>query len=426
MRLKTLFTCFLLIALLQLSAQTQPAQAATGYGGLAAPYGSVVKFNCDDGVKGFMLYIPATPHAASLPLIVFDHGFGEWNPLRYARWIDHLVKRGNIVVFPRYQQNEYTTASTSFTGNAVAAILRALDTIQSHPAWTQADLTKVMYMGHSYGGLISANLATNCVSYGIPKPKALFMACPGYGSYPGGQLGSYNAMDSSIHVLDIFEHDDTVVDSTFALQVFNQTTAVPYAHKNLVIHFADATGTPAVTSTHGESSCIDSSYSNGDNGVVMTQASYAYTNVTDFYCYWKLCDALEDCAFNGTGCGTAFGDTYPQKYMGLWSNGTPVRPLQVRPAAVITGLAAMDKTEALKVYPNPTDGPIAFDLQGWAEEMSSVLEVYSAEGRKMYSTVLHTNKPLQLDMTEQPAGLYFYRLLDKNANRLACGKLLKH
>jgi acetyl esterase/lipase len=423
MKQRLLFLFFSII-LLRIDAQTQPAQPLSGYGGLAAPYSTVTVVNCDDGATGFMLYIPSSPHADTLPLVVFDHGFGEWNPLRYGRWIDHIVKRGNIVIFPRYQTNEYTTPSVNFTPNAVTGIKRAIDTLKAHIAWTQPELDKVFYLGHSYGGLISANLATNHVSYGIPKPKAVLLACPGYGQYPGGQLSSYSAMDSSIYMLDIFEHDDTVVDSTFALQVFNQTTSVPYAHKNLVIHFADNGGTPAVTSSHGEASCIDSTYDNTDRGVVMAQASYAHTDVTDFYCYWKLFDALEDCALTGNGCGTSFGDTSPQKTMGSWSNGTAIRPLQVRPAKILTAIQDYAETKAWRLYPNPGNGIFRLEAIGAERDKNCTVDIYNVLGMKIYSKKEAGSVSFSIDLSTQPAGSFFYRIMANDGTQMTSGKLL--
>ena len=402
-----------------INAQTQPAQPATGYGGLASTHSTVITFNCDDGATGFMLFIPASPHADSLPLVVFDHGFGEWNPLRYGRWIDHIVKRGNIVIFPRYQLSEYTTLSTSFTSNAVTGILRAIDTLKMHPLWTQPELDKVFYIGHSYGGLISANLATKHAAYNIPKPKAILMACPGYGQYPGGQLSSYSPMDSSIFVLDIFERYDNVVDSTFALQVFNQTTAVPYSHKNLVIHFADSTGASPVTSSHGEAPCIDSTYTNGDNGIVMAQAAYANTDATDFYCYWKLFDALEDCALTGSGCTIAFGDTYPQIYMGLWSNGIPVRPLEVRPHSVNTGINNIVAIENIEIYPNPTNRVFNLQMSKFANVQ---IAIYDVMGEKVYSSII-TNQSSNINL-EAPSGIYFLKITNQDGSS-AVKKIIK-
>ena len=409
------------------NSQTQPAQPATGYGGIAHAYDSVIVFNCDDGVTGFMLYIPSAPHADSLPFLVFDHGFGEWNPLSYGSWLNHLIKRGNIVVFPRYQLNEYTTLPSSFTPNAVAGILRAIDTIKAHPKWTQPELDNTFYLGHSYGGLISANLATQYATYGIPKPKGLLMACPGYGPYPGGELSSYAAMDSSIFVEDIFERTDSVVDSVFALQVFNQTTAVPYAHKNLVIHFADSTGKPPIVSDHEQPSCNDSVYDNGDRGIVMSQLHYAATDATDFYCYWKLFDALEDCALTGGGCTTAFGDTYSQKFMGLWSNGQPVVPLEVRPVAVAGITTLQNQTADAEVYPNPGNGVFQLRITNYELGINNTVEIYNEPGEKIYSSGNYqTTKSsnYQIDLTGHPSGIYLYRVISINGEQLATGKLV--
>jgi len=424
MKKNTLLFLFAALGITAFS-QTQPTQPATGYGGVAHPYGSFTTFNCDDGATGFMLYIPSSPHADSLPLVVFTHGFGEWNPLRYGHWIEHIVEQGNIVIFPRYQKSEYTTLATSFTSNAVTGIQRALDTIKNHPTWTQPFLNKVLYVGHSYGGLISANYAVKYATYGIPKPRAILMACPGYGSYPGGQLSSYSAMDSSIYMLDIFERSDTVVDSTFALQVFNQTIAVPYSHKNLVIHFADSTGTPRITSSHGESSCIDSAIDNGDRGIVMLQAAYAYTDATDFYCYWKLFDALEDCALNGGGCTTAFGDTYTQEYMGLWSNGQPVRPLEVRPV-VITSTNDLPATAQLNIYPDPANDKIYIEQQN-SYKTGTVISLYNMVGVKVYTKAIsQDSKEVVIAANSFTPGVYFLTIATAKGESITRKVVITH
>lgn len=344
--------------------------------------------------------------------------------MRYGSWINHLVKRGNIVVFSRYQQNEYTTLSINFTSNVVASILRAIDTLQAHPAWTQPQLDNIFYMGHSYGGLISANLATKYANYGIPKPKAIFMACPSYGQYPGGQLSNYSTMDSTIAMLVVIERDDHVVDSTFALQVFNQTTAVSYSHKNLIIHYADSTGTMPVASTHGESSCVDSIFNNGDVGIVMSQADFAYTDASDFYCYWKLFDAMQDCALTGNGCTTAFGDTPEQKNMGQWSNGIPVTPLEVRPKNVLASVINNDFTKRINVYPNPSNVFFTFEVELSNLNENYTLEVYNALGVKVNRASQTFYHLLTIDLSSEPKGAYSYFIVDKNKTLVSKGKLV--
>ena len=49
----------------------------------------------------------------------------------------------------------------------------------------------------------------------------------------------------------------------------------------------------------------------------------------DYYSTWKLFDALTDYAFYGINGEYCFGDTPEQRFMGLWSDGTPVNELIV-------------------------------------------------------------------------------------------------
>ena len=49
----------------------------------------------------------------------------------------------------------------------------------------------------------------------------------------------------------------------------------------------------------------------------------------DFYGLWKLFDALCDAAFSGRNRQYALGNTPQQRFMGKWSDGTPVKELNV-------------------------------------------------------------------------------------------------
>ena len=55
------------------------------------------------GVTGYWLFEPDDPKPVRAPLIVFNHGWSAMSPWVYGAWIDHMVRRGNIVVFPIYQ-----------------------------------------------------------------------------------------------------------------------------------------------------------------------------------------------------------------------------------------------------------------------------------------------------------------------------------
>ena len=52
-------------------------------------------------------------------------------------------------------------------------------------------------------------------------------------------------------------------------------------------------------------------------------------NAMDYYGTWKLFAALTDAAFNGKNREYALGNTPQQRFMGVWSDGVPVRELKV-------------------------------------------------------------------------------------------------
>jgi hypothetical protein len=53
------------------------------------------------------------------------------------------------------------------------------------------------------------------------------------------------------------------------------------------------------------------------------------SDALSFYGSWKLFDALCSAAFYGEDKHFALGDTKEQRFMGLWSDGVPVKELRV-------------------------------------------------------------------------------------------------
>jgi hypothetical protein len=52
-------------------------------------------------------------------------------------------------------------------------------------------------------------------------------------------------------------------------------------------------------------------------------------NALDYYGTWKLFDGLIDAAFTGKNRQYALGNTPQQRFMGVWSDGVPVKELRV-------------------------------------------------------------------------------------------------
>src|SRR5512137_414974 len=98
--------CVLLAAATQI---LPPAQPKSGPGGADYPHQAVISKFYGKGGTAYWLFEPSSPAPTSAPLIVFNHGWILMEPRHYDAWIEHLVKRGNIVVLPRYQDSMFTS-----------------------------------------------------------------------------------------------------------------------------------------------------------------------------------------------------------------------------------------------------------------------------------------------------------------------------
>ena len=54
------------------------------------------------GARGAAVFRPAGA-ARPLPVVVFVHGLFATDPDTYGAWIRHLVRDGNVVIYPAYQ-----------------------------------------------------------------------------------------------------------------------------------------------------------------------------------------------------------------------------------------------------------------------------------------------------------------------------------
>src|ERR1017187_8621944 len=86
-----------------------------------SPHRSFKRYEIGEGPRSYWIFEPDDPKPeARAPLVVFLHGWFAVNPGFYGAWIDHLVRDGKIVIFPRYQ-NDVDTAPQDFLPNALAA-----------------------------------------------------------------------------------------------------------------------------------------------------------------------------------------------------------------------------------------------------------------------------------------------------------------
>jgi acetyl esterase/lipase len=297
----------------------QPAEPTTGPGSSQYVYSSVVVNRYGQGVESYFLYEPARPNPAkTLPLVVLLHGYAGVNPaIGYNAWIAHLVKRGNIVVFPVYQE-QLARDGEKFTDNALAAIQAAITRLQDGTHF-KPDLNAFTIIGYSAGGVIATNLTARAAKLGLPVPKALFTVAPG-GCSNCSRLAIENftlaganelaAIPATTRLLVLVGSSDVIVGQTASAIIWQNTKQIPATNKNYLMAISDDHGSPALVADHG-------------------MAVRVPPDAFNYYGTWKLFDGLQSCAIAGKFCEYALGNTPQQRNLGIWSDGMAVTPLKI-------------------------------------------------------------------------------------------------
>ncbi len=302
-----------------------PGQPEIGPGGANYVHEDVYFQNFADEAGGYWLFEPVNPKPDSAHVVVFVPGYGGYNPMIYGKWVRHLVKKGNIVIYPRYQTNILFPGPEKFADNVATAIRYALSELEK-PGHVKPIVSNLAFTAHSYGGVISCNLAINYESFEIPQPKVLMLCSPGTGKLSGGRLASYEAMPPEVSLLMIVSIDDWVVGDEFAMKVFNE--AKNAKHLNLLRQVADDHGFPAIEAHHNQPYSLDEAFDTGSRSYSSNKAlRIATLDPVDFYGYWKIFDAMLDCNRFDQNCNVAYGGTEKQLSLGYWSDGVPVKPL---------------------------------------------------------------------------------------------------
>jgi hypothetical protein len=320
------------------AAITQPAQPTSGPGGSNYPHGDMVVSSGGSGNNAWFVFQPTSPRPASAPVVILLHGYGEFSGYgTFTELIRHEVRQGHVVVYPRWQTSIVSPCLGPF--NIEPCMTSALNGIRGGLAWLQADpvnrvqpqLDKVSYFGFSFGGIITANLANRHVSLGLPTPRAMFLDDP----HDGGLAGAGEpALDDSLAGIPAATRinchsgsQGVVAESGKAGSscnaVYPKLGHIPEANRDLVMTLPDAHGTPALSSAHGVCS----------TATLQAQASL---DAYDHQFCWKVFDALQSCAYLGTNCPYALGNTPEHRSNGIWSDGVPVRELKIQEAAPIS------------------------------------------------------------------------------------------
>lgn len=360
--LATLLAASLLAAPLGARAATPPVQPQSGPGGADYPPGEVVKRGLGRAASATFVYHAAGVPAAPRPVVVLLPAWGVTNPQAYGGWIEHLARKGNLVLFPRYQEVNRTKPSEATS----AAARQVRDALAELAADEQArpDTARVALIGHLAGATIAMNLAAVAKAETLPAPKLVFGLMPGgiaagekSRGIPLADLGQI-APDTLL-VTQIGDRDHVASDRA-AKRLLREAGAVPVTRKLFLRTLSDDHGFPTLSATLTSPGSVKEGYEaaaiklapepppqrdargrvvaqpqakwsaeatlSGEQSILVQQLGNASTDALDYLAYWKTFDLAAAAAFAGRDAQAlraepAFVD------MGRWSDGWPVKRL---------------------------------------------------------------------------------------------------
>ena len=296
---------FFIATSLTCAATRPPQQPKSGPGGSAYTHADVRESEHGEKSTQYWLFEPQQPQPKKAPLVIFLHGYSAMSPEPYRAWIEHLVRRGNIVVYPRYQEN-LVTPPAEYHDNVVQSLRDALEVL-AQKGHVAPDLKRLAIVGHSAGGVGAANFTARAVEEKLPQPAAVMVVHPGQGPKDGIQivpLDDTSTIATTTHLLVVVGDTDAFVGETSARRIWARTGKVK--DRTFVTVQSDDHGFPTLRANH----------------LAPLAEGHMSTNALDWFGYWRLFDEQCAAAFSGKNYTPASG-------MGAWSDGTPVKPLKI-------------------------------------------------------------------------------------------------
>lgn len=287
MKTWTLLLILLLLSLNHVSGAPWDDQAvdSTSYG--------IIRESHGEGDGKYWIFRPSRP--GRYPVVVFIHGWAATEPLFYMAWIRHLVGRGNIVVYPRYQ-NLLDTGSENFTDNSAEALKDALMRIGNEYSG------ELFLIGHSAGGIIAVNLASRD---DLPEPGAVLVVQPGV-SEEGRKFENLTGIPPGTLLVVMAGDDDNITGTRDSYLIMEETPQIPSERKMFLLVRSDG----PLRADHLSPLAVSDEF-----GVLVDNLDYSG--------YWKVLDILIE--LGGENRTLMDVDMERIQDMGNWSDGRPVQ-----------------------------------------------------------------------------------------------------
>jgi dienelactone hydrolase len=256
-------------------------------------------------------FLPDTP--AQSPVVLFLHGYSGRDPQSYQPFINHIVSRGNSVIFPTYPLMP-PPSKTSEILDKYRCLYEGIDSALSHCSG-HIDTTRAGIFGHSFGGGAAPAVAYRYfVNRGFGRNGiGMFIAAPWF-SFDITPEQMARLPKSGDMIIEVYD-DDHVNDHAMAVDLYR---SIPARRRQYVTLFSD--------SCDGYDMPADHFVPYGESHIDGRE------NMLDYYGVWRLFDALLATVFrhDSAGGAVAFGNGRAgQTFMGDCSGDHPVHPLSI-------------------------------------------------------------------------------------------------
>jgi hypothetical protein len=267
-----------------------------------------------DSAMTVSLYYPDSA-LRQRPVILFLHGYNNGKTEYFSHLINHIVSNGYTLIFSPYPTFPTVNSEKPVMEKYVTALAGFTDAVDRFPEYV--DTTRIGIFGQSFGaGGIPWITKRVMVERGWGKTAAfLFISAPWYTF--GVTQADFEAIPAHVKLLLTTYDDDVFNDHQMAVDIF-RSVRIPKDEKCYITFFSDTLDSVILPANHFVP------YGSGSvNGV---------EDNFDFFGIFRLFDALAEYTFTGDAEAKriALGKGSPEQcYMGLWPDGTPVKPAVV-------------------------------------------------------------------------------------------------
>lgn len=339
---------------------TPPAQPSSGPGGSESTVTEVTKRAVGSASAGTFVFHATGAAPEPRPVVVLLHAWGATNPQVYGGLIDHLARRGYLVLYPRFQEVGRTRPADA-TSAAAALVKSALAELASD-AEARPDLGRVALVGHSAGAGLAVNLAAMAKAEDLPIPKLVYALMPGgIAKDPksrGVPMGDLAQIDPATVLVTMIGDREHLASDRVARRMLKEAANVPPERKLFMRALSDDHGFPALSATLASPGSTKEAYDgakiklppdpprdpkqprdrqpkwspdmvlSGEQTVLVAQLASNVTDTLDYLAYWKTLDLLAAASFAGKDAQALRTDPALSD-MGRWSDGWPVKRLGI-------------------------------------------------------------------------------------------------